>query len=147
VKDWDHFIRKYLPENSFWFAPLSPKTEFVDPNIFQVGDNRDHRARLDLKEWMLKVGLPYHSPHKFRHGFAVYALKKAQDMGDFKAISQNMMHSNLSVTDGICGIFSEEEVKNRITGLNKTSQSKIITDEEMHKLFEYIAEKIGKFSK
>ena len=133
-----------MSENSFWFAPFSPNTEFVDPNIFQVGVNRDHRARLDLKEWMTKVGLPYHSPHKFRHGFAVYALKKAQDMGDFKAISQNMMHSNLSVTDGIYGIFSEEEVKNRIIGLNSKSQCWNFTDQELDKLADQIAERLGK---
>jgi len=97
---------------------------------------------MDLKEWMLKVGLTYHSPHKFRHGFAVYSLKKAQDMGDFKAISQNMMHSNLSVTDGIYGIFSEEEVKNRITGLNNLPQEGKYSDEELSKLAEMIAEKL-----
>lgn len=144
VRKWDLFIRENLPEKSFWFALLSPNTEFVDPNIFQVGDNRDHRARLDLKEWMLKVNLPYHSPHKFRHGFAVYALKKAQDMGDFKAISQNMMHSNLSVTDDIYGIFSEGEVKNRITGLNHLSPGGKYSDKELDDLADRIAERLGK---
>ena len=143
VREWDQFIRENLPENSFWFAPLSPNTEFIDTNIIRVGDNRDHRARMDLKEWMLKVGLPYHSPHKFRHGFAVYALKNAQDMADFKAISQNMMHSNLSVTDGIYGIFSEEEVKKRITGLNNNSPDGNLSDTELRKMAEFIAEKLN----
>ncbi len=147
VREWDQFIRENLSENSFWFALLSPNTEFIDPNIIRVGDNRDHRAGMDLKEWMAKVGLPYHSPHKFRHGFAVYALKNAQDMGDFKAISQNMMHSNLSVTDGIYGIFSEEEVKNRITGLNSLPQGGKYSDEELRKLAEMIADKLGEKSK
>ena len=99
---------------------------------------------MDLKEWMLKVGLPYHSPHKFRHGFAVYALKKAQDMGDFKAISQNMMHSNLSVTDGIYGIFSEQEVKNRITGLNNPPPSSKYSVQELDDLADRLAERLRK---
>lgn len=99
---------------------------------------------MDLKEWMLKVGLPYHSSHKFRHGFAVYALKNAQDMGDFKAISQNMMHSNLSVTDDIYGIFSEEEVKNRITGLNSLSPGGKYSAQELNKLADLVAERLGK---
>ena len=144
IREWDKFIRENLPENSFWFAPLSPNSEFFDSNIIQVGENRDHRARLDLKEWMLKVNLPYHSPHKFRHGFAVYALKKAQDMGDFKAISQNMMHSNLSITDGIYGIFSEEEVKNRITGLNNLSPGGKYSDQELDDLADRVAERLVK---
>ena len=97
-----------------------------------------------LSSLTIKVGLPYHSPHKFRHGFAVYTLKKGQDMGDFKAISQNMMHSNLSVTDGIYGIFSEKEVKNRITGLSNSHQVGKYSNEELNKLAEMIAEKLEK---
>jgi site-specific recombinase XerD len=59
-----------------------------------------------------RVGLPYHSPHKFRHGHAVYALKMAKK-GVFalKAVSQNLMHENLSITDGIYGIMAETDVK------------------------------------
>lgn len=30
-------------------------------------------TRKDLKDPLDRVGLPYHSPHKFRHGFAVYS--------------------------------------------------------------------------
>lgn len=144
VRDWDQFIREHLPENSFWFAPLSPKTDFLDPDFFQVGNNRDHRARLDLKEWMHKAGLKYHSPHKFRHGFAVYALEKAKDMADFKAISQNMMHSNLSITDGIYGMFSEEEVKKRIIGLTNSSPGGNFSDDELEKIADMVAKKIKK---
>jgi site-specific recombinase XerC len=143
VKDWDQFIRGYLPDSSFWFANISPETGNFDQDNIIVGKYRDQRARKDLKEWMLKVDLPYHSPHKFRHGFAVYALKMAQDMGDFKAISQNMMHANLSITDGIYGMFSEDEVKNRITGLNNTSSKRDLSDEEIEKIREFM-NKIGK---
>lgn len=45
------------------------------------------------------IGLPYHSPHAFRHGHAVYALKLAENISQLKAISQNLMHANLSTTD------------------------------------------------
>ena len=36
--------------------------------------------------------LPYKSPHKFRHGHAVYALQHAKTMADYKAVSMNLMH-------------------------------------------------------
>ena len=71
------------------------------------------------EDWLSKVGLPYHSPHKFRHGFAVYAIKHAKDMSDMKAISQNLMHANISITDGIYGVLSDTDIKNRITGLRE----------------------------
>ena len=83
------------------------KTGLVDPDIKPIGKNRDMRARTDLKRWLHSVGLTYYSPHKFRHGFAVYALKQAQDVADFKAVSMNLMHANMSITDGIYSILSE----------------------------------------
>ena len=36
-----------------------------------------------------------------------------------KAISQNLMHSNLSITDGIYGVLSENDVKGQIAALGK----------------------------
>jgi len=144
VREWDRFIRKILPENSYWFAHISPDTGNLNSDNLKVGKHRDQRARKDLKEWMLKVSLSYHSPHKFRHGFAVYSLKKAQDMGDFKAISQNMMHANLSITDGIYGMFSQEEIKNRITGLNNYSQKTTFSDSDFEKLAVLVVEKLRK---
>jgi hypothetical protein len=68
-------------------------------------------------------GLPYHSPHKFRHGFAVYALKNTKDVPALKAVSQNLMHENLSVTDGIYGILSENDVRDRIATLGTTKDN------------------------
>jgi site-specific recombinase XerC len=70
-----------------------------------------------LKEWLTKNHLPYHSPHKFRHGNAVYSIKHAKPVPELKAISQNLMHSNLSITDGIYGILTKEDQKNYITKL------------------------------
>lgn len=59
----------------------------------------------------------YHSPHKFSHGHAVYALTMAKDVAALKAVSQNLMHENLAVTDGVYGILSERDVGAQIRGL------------------------------
>jgi len=56
-------------------------------------------------------GLPYHSPHKFRHGHAVYVLSMAKDVAALKAVSQNLMHENLTITDGVYGVLSDTDVK------------------------------------
>ena len=55
-----------------------------------------------------------------------------------------MMHFNLSVTDGIYGFFSQEEIKNRITGLNNYSQKKTFSDSELEKLAFLVAEELRK---
>jgi len=52
-----------------------------------------------MDKWLSKVGLPYHSPRMFRHGHAVYALKNAKDVSALKAVRQNLMHQNLTITE------------------------------------------------
>jgi hypothetical protein len=106
-----------LSENGRWFAALSPETGKVCQKPIEIGKHRDSRVRKDRRRWMDRVRLRYYSPHKFRHGHAVHALKKAKDITDLKAVSQNLMHSNLSITDGVYGVLSKSDVRERISAL------------------------------
>ncbi len=65
--------------------------------------------------------LPYKSPHKFRHGHAVYALQHAKTMADYKAVSMNLMHGDIRVTDGIYAPLAGDEVQQRIAGLTNSA--------------------------
>ncbi|MCB9112304.1 MAG: tyrosine-type recombinase/integrase [Anaerolineales bacterium] len=123
VQKWDDEVRAILPSNGFWFAPLSPDTSLIDPNALEVGEYRDAKARKNFKEWMAQENLPYHSPHKFRHGHVHYGLEHAESIADFKAISTNVMHSNMEITDTFYSVLRDDEVKNRIGNLNKKGKS------------------------
>ena len=92
--------------------------------------------RRDLRKWISQVDLPCHSPHKFRHGFAVYAIKLAKNIGELKAISQNLMHSYIKTTDSIYGGFSEKDVKEQIISLirNLSSDDNSSSDDREHLL-------------
>lgn len=73
--------------------------------------------------------MTYHSPHKFRHGHAVYAMKMAKDVSALKAVSQNLMHENLSITDGVYGVLSETDVRQQIATLgNGVANSKDVQE-------------------
>jgi integrase len=125
VQAWDTEIRHYVGEESYWFTPLSPDTGSFDSNIKQAGEFRSSRANKDLHDWCGRMGIPYHSPHKFRHGHAVYGIEQSEDVADLKAISQNLMHSNLSITDGVYGMLSVDAVGKRI---EKISKSKLVAE-------------------
>jgi len=71
-------------------------------------------------------------------------LKIAIGLGDFKAISKNMMHVNLSITDGIYGMFSQEEVKNRITNLSNAVSNRNFTNDDFEVLADLISKKFEK---
>lgn len=119
VREWDKFLRSNLPETGLWYSILKPVSGKLEYSGVAPGRNRGVLLRRNLREWLNKIGLPYHSPHKFRHGHAVYALTQALDVSDLKAVSMNLMHSNLSVTDGVYGILSTAQVEDRIANLGK----------------------------
>jgi len=145
VKKWDDFVRSQLTLDHPWFPNISPETGKLDQDNSFIGENRHYGARKDLKEWLDKVGLSYHSPHKFRHGFAVYSLKHAKDISQLKAISQNMMHENISITDGIYGGLSSKDIENEISKIsNKINSEKYNNPDEIINTLLDIVEKLRK---
>ena len=82
-----------------------------------------------------------YSPHKFRHGFATYAIERAVTVADLKAISLNLMHANLTITDGVYGVLSENEVSSRIA---KLGESVVDTTEDVVQQLEVIIKMLRK---
>jgi site-specific recombinase XerC len=130
VKAWDEKVRKKLTPEHFWFANFSPTTRDFDPSLKETGKYRSDRARKDLKDWLNRVDLPYHSPHKFRHGHAVFGLKRADDFSDLKAVSQNLGHASISTTDQIYSILSNDDVKEKISGISQAAPKQPHNSEE-----------------
>lgn len=124
VQDWDDEVRAILPPNGFWFAPLSPRTGEIDANIFDVGIHRINLARRDFQTWLQREGLLYHSPHKFRHGHIHYGLEHAESVAEFKAISLNVMHSDMRITDKFYSVLQDEKIKQTISNLKKSNHPK-----------------------
>ncbi len=123
VQDWDDEVRSILPPNGLWFAPFNSQTGCIDPNITEAGEHRLTLARKNFKSWLDQEGLTYHSPHKFRHGHIHYGLTRSKNIADFKAVSMNAMHSNMEITDQFYSVLHNEEIKSRISGLNKSDKS------------------------
>lgn len=122
VREWDSEVRAVLPERGLWFAPISSDTGELDLTP-STSLWRYSGATKDLRDWLKRVGLAYHSPHKFRHGHAVYALNNSDGVADWKAVSQNLMHESLSITDRVYGILSKNDVRGRIAALGKRKSS------------------------
>jgi integrase len=114
VQEWDDEIRAILPLNGFWFAPLSPDTGKIDPSIVSIGEHRAILARRNIKEWIESKGLLYHSPHKFRHGHIQYGLANSKDIADYKAVSMNVMHTSMEITDALYSNLNDSEIQKRI---------------------------------
>ena len=116
ILGWDQMVRRELPEDALWYSTLSRDNSHLVVTR-SVSAGRTKTIQDDLKLICNLARIPYRSPHKMRHGHAVYALKRAQDMKTWKAISQNMMHSSTTTTDKIYGNLLDDDLRNVITNL------------------------------
>lgn len=144
VKDWDKEVRNILPENGYWFAPLSPLTGEIDIENLSPNDNRVHVARKNLATWMKKNGLTYHSPHKFRHGHVHYGQAHSRTQEDYKALSQNVMHSTTGVTDQFYSNIDDIEKRDRIDSMFGGKENKQDLPAEYQEFLEFQAWKKAK---
>ena len=68
----------------------------------------------------------------------------AKDIATLKAISQNLMHSNISITDGVYGILSDNDVRGQIASLgqiNTTNEKRDI--DELKRMTKKVLDKLG----
>jgi site-specific recombinase XerC len=117
VEQWDTFVRSRLPKDAMWYAPVAHQWGEQSLSSELPGKNRSMALTKRIRTFLKVSGLPYKSPHKFRHGHAVYALQHARTMADYKAVSMNLMHEDIRVTDSIYAPLASHEVQQRIAGL------------------------------
>ncbi len=125
---WDQIVRPKLPATAPWYAPISARWGSQLLEESEPGKNRHQALDKRLRRLFDLEGLPYKSAHKFRHGHAVYGLLKAQTMADYKAVSMNLMHHDIKITDSIYAPILSEEVKERIAGLTASPPSQPETE-------------------
>ncbi|MDP8267130.1 MAG: tyrosine-type recombinase/integrase [Candidatus Tenebribacter davisii] len=138
VKAWDREVRKVLPEDGFWFAPLLPDTGEINTDCREAKDTRVSLVQKNLKKWLSKNGLPIRSPHKFRHGHIHYGQAHSRTQEDYKAVSQNVMHSTTGVTDQFYSNINDEEKKNRIDSMFDNGVKKDRLSEEYKEFLQFL---------
>jgi len=117
ARSWDEYVRKNLPPTAVWYAPIDSQWGEQKLSELKPGKNRSVGLNKRLRILFGKAGLPYKSAHKFRHGHATYGLRHCQTIADYKALSVNLMHGSLEVTDSIYAHIIEEDVRSRIAQL------------------------------
>ena len=121
VEEWDYIVRPVLSSTAPWYAPIDSQWGEQSLSTNCPGKNRNQALNKRLRILFDAAGLEYMSAHKFRHGHAVYGLQHAQTMADYKAVSMNLMHEDIKVTDQIYAPILSEEVKHRISALGSSS--------------------------
>lgn len=139
AREWDEIVRRTLPSSAPWYALIDRNTTaFAKSQV--PGQSRTSNLAQHLNALCTRTGVKYKSPHKFRHGFAVYALSLCETMEDFKAVSQNLMHNSMSTTDAIYAKMVNDRVAARMAILG--SRKKLREDPEILELFKEFFQRI-----
>ncbi len=122
ARAWGQKVYAAVGARGYFYAPLLGCGEFdLDP---VVGEYRSGSVREYLEALCLRAGIDYLSPHKLRHGHAVWALKQCRTLDEFKAVSQNLMHESMAITDAIYGELVKEDVASRIQRLGTLPETR-----------------------
>lgn len=116
VQDWDDKVRSQLPESAMWFSAIDRTGENLVP-LLEQNENRTEKLVDGIHRICNQVGVKYKSPHKFRHGSTMYGYSKAKTMKELKALSQNLMHEDIGVTNRIYGELTGEDIKGVIANM------------------------------
>jgi len=124
---WDEFVKG--AGGVLWYPRLESnfyrdEEGSIGSSVFMSKDqgirsvNGRRAALVDgLKRLCIMAGIAYKSPHKFRHGHVIYGMKRARNIAQLKAVSQNVMHGSLSITDGIYGGLSADDIGRSLADL------------------------------
>jgi len=154
VRLWDAAVRPVLDPSAPWYAPIDPNWGEQHLSIKEPGKNRVQALGKRLSLLFKLANLPHKSPHKFRHGHAVFGLLHAQTMADYKAVSMNLMHGSIEITDSIYAPILRSDVQERIAHLAEQAESmpdneledylnNLGRESQKHALI-YLAERIAK---
>jgi integrase len=139
VQRWDAYVRGTLPPTAMWCPPVGHTWGDQSLTADRPGAHRTIAINKRLHLLFTLAGLPPQSPHKFRHGHAVWALQHARTMADYKAISQNLMHSDIRVTDGIYAPLLGNEVQQRVAGLAGQASHPLSIDGDLMSLLSQLS--------
>jgi len=130
---WDRRVQT-LPREALWYSTLTSDGMKLKATS-KAYEGRNNVIERDVRIICARAGVPYQSPHKLRHGHVVHALKQAHNMAELKAISQNIMHASVVITDQVYGKLVNNNVRDVISnlGVQKNNQAEILHLIEMLK--------------
>ena len=139
VQAWDALVRREGQSDVLWYANFTQQGEIaaVNPSAARI-KTRQHDFIDDLRKLCSVAGVAYKSSHKLRHGHVVYGIKRARNIEQLKAISQNVMHSSVGITDGIYGRLVADDVHETIAALTVKETKREIDQEVVARVAELV---------
>lgn len=138
VTTWDAKVRN--GNYKYWLVTMTrQRTIPAAQNTRHMPSAKESITR-DIKRLCEKVGIEAKSPHKLRHGHVIYGIKHAKTIMEFKAISQNVMHSNMGITDGLYGGLSDNDMVEILSFQDNKAENNTIPDNRIDEIYRMLKE-------
>lgn len=108
VEAWDAKVR--MNRDGLWYPRIDRWHRFVDGDAQANWLSRTAILSAGMRALCERAGVPFLSAHKLRHGHTVFMMRRVKDMKQLKALSQNLMHSSVAITDGIYGRLVSDDI-------------------------------------
>jgi site-specific recombinase XerD len=128
VQNWDCFVRSQLPPAANWYPVIEQSFGLQTLTDRPSGQFRNRDFGRRIQRLFAKAELEPLTPHKFRHGHALYGLNRSRDMGDYKAVYMNLMHSDIGITDSVYAVLSDQAMQERIARLGLDDAQNVASD-------------------
>ncbi len=141
AQSWDRFLRENVPSDLWsaypWYAPIAHSWGDHSLSFDPPGENRREALNKRLHLLWSHANLQGKSSHKFRHGHAVYGVERCRTMAEYQAVSHNLMHKSIAITDKIYAGIELAERKKLIAGLSAAPADQV--NEEMVAYFSILS--------
>lgn len=115
LEEWKEKVIKAVGQNGLWYSVLSTDgLRFTDQSMIGSVESRNKSLRDGVMRLCFRAGIPYKSPHKFRRGHGVYAVKHSNNFEEFQAYSQNMGHEDPGTTFKYYSKLSHNDIRDVI---------------------------------
>jgi site-specific recombinase XerD len=109
VTAWDQKIR--ATGCALWFPRIDRWHRFIGAERVLHWPTRSNLLAKGIRRLCERAGVPYLSPHKLRHGHAVFMMRRVKDMHALKVLSQNLMHESVATTDSIYARLVRDDIE------------------------------------
>lgn len=131
IADWNDLLSdNKIPSSALWYSRINKAgtNPIADYPIVGNHDRAYKKALHDsskfrehLKNLCLLADVEYKNPHAFRHGHIHWGLSQAKTIPEAKAISQNVMHGSMAITDQIYSRMNHDETSSIISNLGNNN--------------------------
>ncbi len=99
IRSWCQFLQEHVSPHAMVFNVFNDLVVPIRPTNRGPGRGRVKHVNDGYQKICAALDLPYRSSHAFRHGHIVFCLSKCKTPAEFLALSQNVMHADVKMTE------------------------------------------------